>query len=62
MHTVAIRRELYEREPCMATSLYKAFERAKTVSYQWLTDEGAMKYSVPWFIPHIIRPVPDGIV
>jgi 4,5-dihydroxyphthalate decarboxylase len=55
MHTVAIRREIYERDPWIATSLYKAFEQAKAVSYQWLTDEGAMKYSMPWFIPHIVE-------
>lgn len=55
MHTVVIRREIYEREPWVATSLYKAFEHAKAVCYEWLTDEGALKCSLPWFLPKIVE-------
>jgi 4,5-dihydroxyphthalate decarboxylase len=55
MHTVAIKRELYERDPWIATSLYKAFEQAKAIANQWLTDDGAPKHSMPWFIPRILE-------
>ena len=54
MHTVAIRREVYDRHPWVATSLFKAFARAKAICYRWLTDS-TMKYSMPWFVPRILE-------
>ena len=32
MHLVAIRRDIYERYPFVATSLYNAFERSKRIA------------------------------
>ena len=36
MHTVVIRREIYDRDPWVALSLYKALCRAKDYCYQLL--------------------------
>ena len=33
MHTVVIKREIYDRDPWVALSLYKALCRAKEISY-----------------------------
>lgn len=48
MHTVAIRRDVYERDPWITTSLYKAFLEAR----QWAIDKmyfsAAQRYMLPW--------------
>ena len=54
MHTVAIRREVYERNPWIATSLFAAFEEAKARCYQTLGDDSTA-YSTPWFVPHALE-------
>jgi 4,5-dihydroxyphthalate decarboxylase len=36
MHTVVIRRDVHERHPFVATSLYKAFDRAKAIAQEKL--------------------------
>jgi 4,5-dihydroxyphthalate decarboxylase len=51
MHTVAIRREIYERDPWVALSLYKALCRAKDYSYRLLEDAGSPKASLAWLQP-----------
>ena len=40
MHTVVIRREIYDRDPWVALSLYKAFARAKEYSFRLLLETG----------------------
>ena len=45
MHTVVIRRDIYERDPWVALSLYKALCRAKEYAYQLLADTGSPKAS-----------------
>jgi 4,5-dihydroxyphthalate decarboxylase len=51
MHTVAIRREIYDRDPWVALSLYKALCRAKDYSYRMLEDAGSPKASLAWLQP-----------
>jgi 4,5-dihydroxyphthalate decarboxylase len=51
MHTVVIRRDLYERDPWVALSLYKALCRAKDYSYRMLEDAGSPKASLAWLQP-----------
>ena len=53
MHTVVIRREIYERDPWVALSLYKAFLRAKEYSYRLLLETGSPKASFAWLQPMI---------
>jgi 4,5-dihydroxyphthalate decarboxylase len=55
MHTVVIRRELYEQNRWIATSLYTAFEEAKARCYRELVDDPGMPYSTPWFVPHALE-------
>lgn len=53
MHTVVIKRELYEREPWIAISLYKAFVQAKEINYKRLYDSNTLFTSLPWLIDEI---------
>ena len=53
MHTVVIRRDVYERDPWVAVNLYKAFCRAKDHCYRLLTETGSPKASFAWLQPMI---------
>jgi 4,5-dihydroxyphthalate decarboxylase len=53
MHTVVIRREIYDRDPWVALSLYKAFCRAKEHCYRMLLETGSPKASFAWLQPMI---------
>jgi 4,5-dihydroxyphthalate decarboxylase len=53
MHTVVIRREIYDRDPWVALSLYKAFCRAKDYCYHHITETGSPKASFAWLQPMI---------
>jgi 4,5-dihydroxyphthalate decarboxylase len=47
MHLVAIRRDVYERHPFIATSLYKAMTEAKDLALEKMRDLGALRYMLP---------------
>jgi len=51
MHTVVIRRDVYERNPWVALSMYKALCRAKEHAYQLLADMGSPKVCSAWLQP-----------
>jgi len=53
MHTVVIRREVYEREPWVAQSLYKAFCAAQRETYDDLYETAALKAMLPWLTAHV---------
>lgn len=53
MHTVVIRRDIYDRDPWVALSLYKAFCAAKERSYRLLMEAGSPKASFAWLQPMI---------
>ncbi len=53
MHTVVIRRELYERSPWVAQSLYKAFVAAQRLTYADLSETAALKAMLPWLVAHV---------
>lgn len=53
MHTVVIRRDVYEKYPWVAQSLYKAFVLAQREVYQDLYQTAALKYMLPWLIRHV---------
>lgn len=50
MHMLALRRAVYERNPWLATSLYKAFRRARDLAYRSLYDTDALSVGLPWLI------------
>jgi len=53
MHTVVIRRDIYDRDPWVALSLYKALVRAKHYSQQLMAETGSPKASFAWLQPLI---------
>jgi 4,5-dihydroxyphthalate decarboxylase len=48
MHLVVIRRDVYERQPWIANSLYKGFVDAKTRAITRMHKTGAHPYMLPW--------------
>jgi 4,5-dihydroxyphthalate decarboxylase len=48
MHLVAIRRDTYEKHPFIATSLYEAFEKSKSLALAKMMETGALRYMLPW--------------
>ena len=53
MHTVAIRREVYEQNRWTAQSLFKAFVEAQRLTYQDLGETAALKAMLPWLHAHV---------
>ena len=51
MHTVVIRRDVYERDPWVAMSLYKALCRAKDYALHLVSETGSPKASFAWLQP-----------
>jgi 4,5-dihydroxyphthalate decarboxylase len=51
MHTVVIRRDVYERDPWVALSMYKALCRAKDHTYRWIVEGGSAKVTSAWLLP-----------
>jgi 4,5-dihydroxyphthalate decarboxylase len=50
MHTVVLRRELYEANPWIAQSLYKACVEAKARAYELYAQTAAMPAMLPWSV------------
>jgi 4,5-dihydroxyphthalate decarboxylase len=48
MHTIVIRRDVHERHPFVATSLYKAFAAAKDIEQRKMRYRGTLRYMLPW--------------
>ena len=53
MHTVVIRREIYEQNRWVAQSLYKAFVAAQKATYEDLYMTAALKAMLPWLTAHV---------
>jgi 4,5-dihydroxyphthalate decarboxylase len=53
MHTVAIRRDVYEANRWIAQSLCKAFNEAQRVAYEDLYVTAALKAMLPWLTSHV---------
>ena len=53
MHTVVIRRDVYERHPWVALNLYEALMAAKERCYRLLLETGSPKASFAWLQPLI---------
>jgi 4,5-dihydroxyphthalate decarboxylase len=53
MHTVAIRRDVYEANRWVAQSLIKAFVQAQRRTYADLQETAALKAMLPWLNAHV---------
>ena len=53
MHTLVLKTRLYEANPWLAVSVYKAFVQAKEVGYRRLYDTDALTVGLPWLIDEI---------
>jgi 4,5-dihydroxyphthalate decarboxylase len=53
MHTVVIRRDVYERHPFVARSLYEALDRSRALARQKMRYMGTLRYMLPWMIAEI---------
>jgi 4,5-dihydroxyphthalate decarboxylase len=53
MHTVAIRRDVYEANRWVARSLMKAFEESQRLTYADLYETAALKVMLPWLTSHV---------
>ena len=53
MHTVVVRRDVYEKHPWVAQSLFKAFREAQKETYADLYETSALKAMLPWLIAHV---------
>ena len=59
MHTVVIRREIYEQNRWVAQSLNKAFIEAQRLTYEDLKETAALKAMLPWAHAHIEEALRD---
>jgi 4,5-dihydroxyphthalate decarboxylase len=53
MHTFVLQRELYEANPWLAISFYRAFCRARDMAYAWIYDTDALTVGLPWVIDEV---------
>ena len=53
MHTVAIRRDVYESHRWIARSMMKALEASQRRSYEDLYETAALKTMLPWLTAHV---------
>ena len=53
MHTLVLRRDVYERDRWIAQSLYKAFCAAQREAYADLSETAALKTMLPWLVAHL---------
>ncbi|MEO7405241.1 MAG: ABC transporter substrate-binding protein [Burkholderiales bacterium] len=53
MHVIAIRREVYKKNPWVAQSLYKAFAESQRRTYEDFAETAALKAMLPWLVSHV---------
>ena len=53
MHTVVIKRSVYDRDPWIAQSLHKAFSAAQQCAYAALAETAALTTMLPWLPSHL---------
>ncbi|HEY4316070.1 MAG TPA: ABC transporter substrate-binding protein, partial [Herbaspirillum sp.] len=53
MHTLVIRRDIYEKNRWVAQSLYKAFSEAQQETYKDLYETAALKTMLPFLTAHV---------
>ena len=55
MHTLVLRKAIYDANPWLAVSLYRAFTRARDLAQRHMYDTDALTVSLPWVIDEIER-------
>jgi 4,5-dihydroxyphthalate decarboxylase len=50
MHTIVIRRDVYEKNRWLAQSLFKAFIKSKEMCLQEMANQSTLKCTLPWMI------------
>ena len=53
MHTFVLKTALYEANPWLAISFYRAFSRARDIAYYWMNDTDALTVGLPWVIDEL---------
>jgi 4,5-dihydroxyphthalate decarboxylase len=53
MHTFVLKSELYEQNPWLAVSFYRAFCKARDLAYHITYDTNALTVSLPWVIDEV---------
>ncbi|MEW2545299.1 ABC transporter substrate-binding protein [Streptomyces sp. NPDC047002] len=53
MHVLVVRRDVYERHPWVAQSLYKAALESKRIAYESMYDTSALRFTLPWLTPQL---------
>jgi 4,5-dihydroxyphthalate decarboxylase len=53
MHTVVIKRDVYERNRWVAKTLQKAFAQSLDLAYEAIEERGALRYVLPWLEEHV---------
>jgi 4,5-dihydroxyphthalate decarboxylase len=53
MHLVAIRKDVYEKHPFVAASLYNAFNKSKEIALDHMLNLRALRCMVPWLMRDI---------
>jgi 4,5-dihydroxyphthalate decarboxylase len=53
MHTVVIRRDVCEKHPFVAGSLFEAFDHSKNIAQKKLNYVGTLRYMLPWMTAEI---------
>ena len=52
MHVIGVRRDLLDRHPWLASSLFKAFDAAKRACLAAIEDDNALQLMLPWSLQH----------
>jgi 4,5-dihydroxyphthalate decarboxylase len=55
MHVVVLRRDVYQRWPWLARSLYQAFEEARALTAVRMAETAATRYLLPWLYADLER-------
>ena len=55
MHTLVLRRRIYDQHPWLAVNLYRAFVRSRDMALGHMYDTDALTVSLPWVIDEIER-------
>jgi 4,5-dihydroxyphthalate decarboxylase len=53
MHTFVLKTRLYEENPWLAISFYRAFCRARDIAYRTMHDTDALTVGLPWVIDEV---------
>jgi 4,5-dihydroxyphthalate decarboxylase len=53
MHTLVMRKDVYERDPSLGQRFYTAFDVAKSISRRRMNRVGTLAYMLPWMIDDI---------